>query len=177
MPRANGQVERINRTLISLLTKLSAPKTDEWYKYLSRCQKNVTSSRSTKTTPFRLLFGVDARSKDDPPMIELLEREWRDLFQQSRNELRAAVRQSILKIQWENRKTFNKKRIKERRYREGDLVAIRRTQQGSGLKFAIKYLRPYEITSVLRNDRYLVTRIGEHEGLRQTSTAVDYIKP
>ena len=93
VPRANGQVERINRTLISLLTKLSAPKTDEWYKYLSRCQKcfNVTPSRSTKTTPFRLLFGVDARYKDDPPMIELLECEWKDLFQQSRNELRSAA--------------------------------------------------------------------------------------
>ena len=93
VPRANGQVERINRTLISLLTKLSAPKTDEWYKYLSHCQKcfNVTPSRSTKTTPFRLLFGVDARYKDDPPMIELLECEWKDLFQQSRNELRSAA--------------------------------------------------------------------------------------
>ena len=98
-------------------------------------------------------------------MIELLEYEWKDLFQQSRNELRAAARQSILKVQRENRKTFNKKRIKERRYREGDLVAIKRTQQGPGLKFATKYLGPYEITSVLRNDRYLVTKIGEHEDL------------
>ena len=86
----------------------------------------MTPSRSTKATPFRLLFGVNARYKDDPRMIELLECEWKDLFQQSRNELRAAARQNILKVQRENRKTFNKKRIKERRYREGDLVAIRR---------------------------------------------------
>lgn len=35
IPRANGQVERVNRTLISLLTKLAAPKPEEWYRYLS----------------------------------------------------------------------------------------------------------------------------------------------
>lgn len=34
VPRANGQVERVNRTIISLLTKLSAPKSQEWYKYI-----------------------------------------------------------------------------------------------------------------------------------------------
>ena len=48
VPRANGQVERINRTLIPLLTKLSAAKSEEWYKYLEVAQKfmNATPNRS-----------------------------------------------------------------------------------------------------------------------------------
>ncbi|CAK9834317.1 Transposon Tf2-9 polyprotein [Anthophora retusa] len=179
IPRANGQVERVNRTLVALLTKLSAPKPGEWHKYLDRCQKcfNTVPNRSTKTTPFKILFGVDAKFKDDPQVVELLECEWEDLFQQNRDELREQARQNILKIQQENRRSFNKKRIEGRKYRVGDLVAIRRTQLGPGLKFAAKYFGPYEVTTVLRNDRYVVTKVGEHEGPRQTSTAVDYIKP
>ena len=179
VPRANGQVERVNRTLIALLTKLAAPRPEEWHKYLGRCQKciNTIPSRSTKTTPFRILFGVDARFRDDPRVVEGLECEWENSFQTNRDELRAEARQNILKIQQENRRSFNKGRAESRKYREGDMVAIRRTQQGPGLKFAARYLGPYEVTTVLRNDRYVVTKIGDHEGPRQTSTAVDYIKP
>lgn len=34
IPRANGQVERVNRVLIPLLTKLSESKREEWFKFL-----------------------------------------------------------------------------------------------------------------------------------------------
>jgi transposase InsO family protein len=33
IPRANGQVERVNRTLILLLTKFADPAREEWYKH------------------------------------------------------------------------------------------------------------------------------------------------
>ena len=53
VPRGNGHVERVNRTLIPLLTKRAAPKPGEWFKYLDLAQKylNATQSRSTGTTP------------------------------------------------------------------------------------------------------------------------------
>lgn len=54
---------------------------------------------------------------------------------------------------------------------------MQRTQIRPGLKLAGTFLGPYEITRVLRNDRYLVAKIGEHEGPRQTSTSADYMKP
>nr|XP_012232667.1 PREDICTED: uncharacterized protein LOC105678149 [Linepithema humile] len=84
IPRANGQVERVNRTLIPLLTKLSSPKSDEWYKHLSIAQQyvNTTPSRSTGTTPFQLLFGVQAKLRDDPEIRGLLEEEWITAFQE-----------------------------------------------------------------------------------------------
>lgn len=43
--RANGQVERVNRTLIPLLTKLSAPKLSERYKYLDAAMFEYSPSR------------------------------------------------------------------------------------------------------------------------------------
>lgn len=44
IPRANGQVERVNRTLIPLLTKLSAPKPCEWYRHLDAAQKLLNTT-------------------------------------------------------------------------------------------------------------------------------------
>ncbi|CAK9799255.1 Transposon Tf2-6 polyprotein [Anthophora plagiata] len=76
----------------------------------------------------------------------------------------------------ENRRSFNRNRREARRYQEGNLVAIKRTQSGPGLKFAHKYLGPHQITRVLRNDRYLVEKVGGHEGPRQTSTAAKNMK-
>jgi len=40
----------------------------------------------------------------------------------------------ISEIQWKNAKSFNKKRKKALLHKEGDLIAIKRTQLGPGLK-------------------------------------------
>jgi len=55
-------------------------------------------------------------------------------------------------------------------------VAIQRTQSGPGLKLSAKYLGPYQVKRVLRNDRYIVEKVGEGEGPRRTSTAADHMK-
>lgn len=179
IPRANGQVERMNHTLIPVLTKLADPKREEWHKYLEATQKciNTTASRSTGTTPFKLLFGVHARLRDDPEIKRFLEDEWVEAFQDNREELRQRAMENILKVQAENKRRFDKKRVSATKYRSGDLVAIKRTQQGPGLKLATKYLGPYQVVSVLRNDRYIVQREGNHEGPSRTSTAAHYMKP
>ncbi|GFX67628.1 hypothetical protein TNCV_3933701 [Trichonephila clavipes] len=65
VPRGNGQVERIHRTLIPVLTKLSLDDSTKWYKYVDRLQRilNSTISRSTKWTPFELLVGIKMCNK------------------------------------------------------------------------------------------------------------------
>jgi len=60
LPRANGQVERINRTIIPILTKISFDdSTKVWYKQLSSLQQilNSTYQRIINATPFELLTG------------------------------------------------------------------------------------------------------------------------
>ena len=61
-------------------------------------------------------------------------------------------------------------------YKTGDLVAIERSQDGPGLKLYSKFLGPYRVVNVLRNNRYIVQREGEHEGSRITSTTADHMK-
>ncbi|GBO39603.1 Transposon Tf2-9 polyprotein [Araneus ventricosus] len=60
VPRGNGQVERIHRTLIPVLTKLSIADLTKWFKFVDPLQRilNSTFKRSTKWSPFELLIGV-----------------------------------------------------------------------------------------------------------------------
>lgn len=135
MPRANGQVERVNRTLIPLLTKLAAPNEHEWYKHLGAAQQylNTTHSRSTGMTPFQLLFGTHMRLKTCPEIKEMLEKELVQIFQENRDELRQQAKENILKVQQQNKKCFDIHRKQAKRYHVGQLVAIKRTQLKPGL--------------------------------------------
>ncbi|XP_074097628.1 uncharacterized protein LOC141526492 [Cotesia typhae] len=117
------------------------------------------------------------RLKEDVDLKKLLEREWTAQFEEEREELRQAARKQIKKTQEQNRKGYNKNRKPASKYEEGDLVAIQRTQFGPGLKLKGKFLGPYHVSRVLRNDRYLVEKVGEHEGPQRTSTSADHMKP
>ncbi|GFT08285.1 transposon Tf2-9 polyprotein [Trichonephila clavipes] len=79
-------------------------------------------------------------------------------------------------MQEENCRNFNKKRKKAYQYEIGDIVAIQRTQFGTGLKLRPKFFGPYEVVKVKPKDRYDVRKIGLHEGPNTTSTAADHMK-
>ena len=166
VPRGNGQVERINRTLIPIITKLSAPKPAEWFKYLSMAQQciNATPSRSTGTTPFDVLFGTRMRIKDDPEIWEMIETEWITTFQEDRDKLREHARTNILKIQQENAKNYNKKRKEAHRYKGDDLVAVKSTQIGPGMKCCA-------MTNILYEEWVMA------KGRSRTPTSGDNLKP
>lgn len=179
VPRGNGQVERINRTIISVLSKMTSDNPMKWYKFVPDLQRTLNSSicRSTNRTPFELMVGVPMHSRNDVSLTAMIEDSMVDELDENRNMMRADARKQIEKVREENRRTFNKRRKKARRYNLQELVAIRRTQFGPGLKLFPKYLGPYEVTSVKRNDRYAVKKIGEHEGPNITSSSADNMKP
>ena len=60
LPRANGQVERLNRAIISILSKLLIEESAKWYKHVDKLQRilNSTFNHSVNATPFDLLFDV-----------------------------------------------------------------------------------------------------------------------
>ncbi|GFT55038.1 transposon Tf2-8 polyprotein [Trichonephila clavipes] len=177
VPRGNGQVERIHRTLIPVLTKLSLDHSTKWYKYVDRLQRilNSTISRCTKWTPFELLVGIKMRNKEDILIKDLLLEEIsKELLE--REFLRNDAKKNIETLQFENRKTYNRRRKKASLYKEGDLVAIQRTQFGAGLKLRPKFLGPYKVTKVNSKDRYEVEKVGQHDGPNSTTTSADLMK-
>ena len=117
------------------------------------------------------------RLKEDSNIRELIDEKWIELFEEGRDEEREKAAEKIVKMQEENRKSYNKKRKEATKYKDGDLFAIKRTQFGPGLKFSAKFMGPYRIVKIMRNDRYAVQKVGEHEGPQQTSTSADNMKP
>ncbi|GFW55073.1 transposon Tf2-6 polyprotein [Trichonephila clavipes] len=178
VPRGNGQVETIHRTLIPVLTKLSIDDPTKWYKFVDRLQRilNSTSNRSTKWSPFELFTGVTMRNKEDLYLRNLLMEEMVEELQEQRNQLRQDAKRNIQKIQAENKRSYDRKPKKAPRYQTGDLVAIQRTQFGSGLKLSPKFLEPYKVIEVRPRDRYNLERVGNHEGPKLTSSSADLMK-
>ena len=65
VPRGNGQVERINKIVVTLLSC-----SEEWYKHVDRVQQciNNTPSWSTKYLPFRILTRCEMRTDEEKDM-------------------------------------------------------------------------------------------------------------
>ncbi|GFX32377.1 uncharacterized protein TNCV_2172971 [Trichonephila clavipes] len=104
----------------------------------------------------RTSSGTRTRNKEDILIKDLLLEEMAKKLLEQREFLRNDAKKNIetLQLQSENRKTYNRRRKKASLYKEGDLVAIQRTQFGAGLKLRPKFLGPYKVTKVNSKDRY-----------------------
>ncbi|GFY20843.1 hypothetical protein TNCV_1120771 [Trichonephila clavipes] len=179
LPRANGQVERINRTIIPVLSKMSEDDPTKWFKHVPSLQEvlNSTFQRSINTTPFELLFGTQINNKTDLRIQQLIDEQLQLEFNENRELLRKAAKTQILKVQNENKKSYNLRRKSPYLYSVKDLVAIKKTQQGPGQKLCNKFIGPYKITQVKPNDTYNVEKCGNFDGPTKTSTCAEYLKP
>lgn len=180
LPRANGQVERVNAVVSPIIAKLSIDDPTKWYKVVPSVQRaiNSTFQRSIGRSPFELLTGVKMHNENDLHIVQLLEEELVNLFEERRDEMREDAKRQIQKVQAENRASFNRGRKETTKYEVGDLVAIKRTQLGPHQKLKVKHLGPYRVTRVKTNDTYDVQRVSpSHEGPGVTTTCAEYMKP
>lgn len=81
------------------------------------------------------------------------------------------------RVQEENRESFNKRRKRAITYEIGDLVAVKRTQFGPGLKLFPKYLGPYKVSMANAHNRYVLERQGFGEGPGTATVSADLMKP
>ncbi|GFU26089.1 hypothetical protein TNCV_5105471 [Trichonephila clavipes] len=178
LPRSNGQIEKQNSTIIAVLSKLSVDDPEKWYFHVPHLQEivNSTFQRSIKMTPFELLFGTKMKSCQDIEIVELLNDEITAQFQEQRDALRQDAKKQIYKVQDENRRTYNLRRREAHKYQLHDLVAIKRTQFGPGLKLKQKYLGPYKVTKVKHDDTYDVEKCDFVDGPSKTSTCAEFMK-
>ncbi|GBM77492.1 hypothetical protein AVEN_226395-1 [Araneus ventricosus] len=116
------------------------------------------------------------RTKEDLQILQLLEKESIESFIEDRGNIREGAKKNILKIQVENRQSYNKKRKKARQYKVGDLVVIQRPSLGLGLRMRPKFFCSYGGVKVKLKDRYDVKKVGQHEGPTVTITAADRMK-
>ncbi|XP_059046906.1 uncharacterized protein LOC131842387 [Achroia grisella] len=117
------------------------------------------------------------KGKEDLEILQLLQEENTLQYDENREKIRQQAKEQILKIQEENKKQYDRKRKESSKYKEGDLVAIKRTQFGPGLKLKPKYLGPYRVVKCKRKDRYDVEKLDSSvEGPQRSSSSADQMK-
>ncbi|GFS83671.1 transposon Tf2-9 polyprotein [Trichonephila clavipes] len=121
--------------------------------------------------------GSKMKTKDDERIIQLLNDENTERFMQEREEMSHDAKLNIQQVQDISKAQFDKKRKQPHIYiKKGELVAIKRTQFGTGLKLRPKFYGPHRIKTVKPHDRYEMEKVDQPEGPHLTSTADDFMK-
>ncbi|CAK1552936.1 unnamed protein product, partial [Leptosia nina] len=149
--RANGQVERIMRTLKCLLTIVENDPNKTWRDELPGVQLalNSTRSRVTGYSPTELMFGIQAQSLGISTLSTHAEPEPRlDL-----DIIRHKASENIKKAASSEEKRFNQGRAKVKPFNAGDFVFIKGSERNQ-TKLQRKFKGPFIIVRVLDHDRY-----------------------
>lgn len=158
-PRANGQVERYNSTILSSLAT-TAEEDDKWDRDIKRIQFAINTSvhSVTNKSPFELLYGYQPRSPIDAFLANEV-----SIPQESRNveDERKSAMKKIEESQRKQKVRFDSRRSKTKRYAVGDLVLVRKQSFGDGQsrKLLPKYKGPFRIIKQLPNDRFVVKEL------------------
>lgn len=165
-PQANGQVERVNRTLKAILAKLSEPLAhSDWVLQLAQVEYalNNTVHRSIKTAPSKLLFGVMQRGCEVDRLAEFLDEKNVNSVERNLENARDEAAVAIRECQEYNLRHFNEKSRPPRVFDVGDFVVIKNTDTtiGTNKKLIQKFKGPYVVRKKLPHDRYVICDIDD----------------
>ncbi|XP_058987852.1 uncharacterized protein LOC131806936 [Musca domestica] len=180
-PRANGQAERINQTVLNAL-KCLVGDTKEWDTETTTIQWSINSqlNATTKFSPNDLIFNFSLRDVSYNRIIQAVGDEERENF-----DVRVIQQQAVANIQKQKEKwkaRFDSRHSKPTQYKEGDLVVIDTVPQptGESHKLDARYKGPYIVTKIIGNDRYLVEDLPDLS-LKQRKycgvMSTDHMKP
>lgn len=171
-PKANGQVERLNRTILSSLTAHMGNEQKGWDKYLPKVQLgiNATVSQGTDKCPLALLcalrprLGADLTGGVPAGNVE---------------ELRKEAAQVITEKAHKMKTRYDRGRRVGATIQVGQLVMVERKILRPGLssgKLVPNYAGPYKVTAILPNDRYEVMSLAKGKRAYKNVIARDKIK-
>lgn len=185
-PRANGQVERFNRSILEALSSKCSDKNDKnWDDHIWSIQLglNTTVHKATGKSPVELLFGFRVNSGTENLLSDVIAETVDKTTPEQLDKIRTDAEQRVRSQQAKDKERFDAKRKASHVYSEGDLVSIRREVPGDGksMKLAAKYQGPYRIKKILPNERYVVedTPLTKKKNHRtyDNVVAVDKLKP
>lgn len=157
-PRANGQVERFNRTILDALSTSTHGKDEKsWDEHISDIQLglNTITHKTTQKTPSELLFGFNVKCRSEGILNAVLDDTINLMPEKELQSVRDEAREKIIEKQSRDKERFDKRRKVARTYKEGDLVRVERQvpHDGQSQKLVVKYQGPYRVIKVLPNDR------------------------
>lgn len=183
-PRANGQVERYNRTILAALGAMNHDKPNGlWDEHLPNIQLgiNTTVHATTKKTPAELLFGRNLTNPSEGLLSDIINEVTPDI-EENLDDMRASAGELIKTQQNKDKTRYDRYRKMGIRFKEGDLVRVIRAAtgiEGQSKKLEPKCKGPYRIKKVLPNDRFVVedTPLTKTNKRYEAIVAIDKIFP
>lgn len=166
-PRANGQVERVNRILNAQLTIYAASsieETENWDRFLPEIQRNINTSvnRSTGKAPFELLYGYVPRFADSTlDKVVQLASDVHDL-----DVVRHIAREHIEQSQQKMKEAFDKKHCVGDHLEPGEIIFVRCPNTA---KLQPKFRGPMVVVERVSGDIYRI------QDLRREGTPVGLV--
>lgn len=179
-PRANGQCERYNRTILNALSCSAAGVAEDlWDTFVKKIQSslNMTFNTAISTTPLEALAGYKGIGVSEASILNAVQKE---LDRTSLRELRENISRKMTSDQRKQKVRFDKSRKAPRLYKNGEVVMVMRTDApctGTSKKLLAKFKGPFKVTRVLPNDRYEVQDMREGFRKRKTVVSVEKMKP
>lgn len=172
-PRSNGQVERYVPTIINMISTSCNDRSD-WPNSLWKVQQslNTTVQKSTGFSPTHLLIGRDTN-------IPCVQARLNDALGNSSNSQNINVEadrqiayQRLCEAARKFKARFDSARRDNRTYNIGDLVYVSQDHRRND-KLSPKFKGPYEVISLLDNDRYSLRGTGN---LRNITVAKEKLR-
>ncbi|KAL0883751.1 hypothetical protein ABMA27_015856 [Loxostege sticticalis] len=183
-PRANGQVERYNRTLLDALTARCANVDEKkWDVHVPDIQLglNNTINKGVGKSPAQVLFGLSLVGTTEGKVKLYLDNDQINDGETIKS-IREKVNEYVADYQEKQKITHDLKAAIPKQFKHGDLVSIEREipSTGQSKKLVPKFRGPYRVVAALGNDRYQVedtpiTRKGNRK--YNSVVAIDKMKP
>lgn len=184
-PRANGQVERFNRTITEALATSNHGKDEKtWDERIQDIQIgiNTTVHKTTQKSPSELLFGFNINHRTQGMLSTVINDTINIITGDEIESVRQEATKRIELQQQKDVERYNKHRKLGKKYKVGDLVRIERQvpHDGQSQKLVVKYQGPYRVIKILEHDRFVVedTPLSRKGGRRYEGiVAIDKIQP
>jgi hypothetical protein len=179
-PRANGQCERYNKTIVNMLATSSIEaESNLWDTHIKQLQSalNTSFNKSINTTPVKALFGYQTKTTAEAVLLNSLQS---GVEQIDIDDLRGRIQCHITEDQRKQKEQYDKNRREADKYKTSDLVLVRITSEantGTSKKLLPKYKGPFRVVRVLFNDRYEVEDLREGHRKGRLVVAVERMKP
>ena len=161
-PEGNGQVERVNRTIIPMIAiAIKNPTHRDWDTNIKEVERNVNNAvnKTTSKTPFELLHGYIPRFHDGA--LRELTDESENIQWKQPEDLQREAREKIVAQQEVMKSAYDKKHHGGVKFSVGEIVVMKRAPvyTGQPTKTQPRFRGPLVVTKVLPGDTYRVTQL------------------